>query len=282
MGLYDRPYYREDDGPNWFNARSMVVNLIIVNVAVFLADWLSDNWLTRHFAEQPDLFRRPWEFYQLLTYGFLHDQRQIAHILFNMFFLWMFGTPVEEIYGRAEFLRIYLVAIVVAGLAWALIQVFNPGGNPMVGASGGIMAIMMLFVLNFPRRLIYIWGILPVPAWFLGVMFVAADLLGALDPRGTDVANVAHLGGAAFGFVYFRARWNLGQMMPRRLSDLGRGLFRMRPTIRIHDPQDDSVDLNRQVDQILEKISREGESSLTKKERRALEDASRRYQQRRQ
>lgn len=282
MGLYDRPYYREEERPAWLSGRSMVVNLIILNVAIYLIDWMSDYRLSEYFAAQPDMFRRPWQCYQLLTYGFLHDPNQIAHILFNMFFLWMFGTPVEEIYGSAEFLRIYLVAIVVAGLAWVLIQVANPGGAMMVGASGGIMAVMMLYVFNFPRRLIYIWGVLPVPAWALGVMYVAMDLLGALNPQGTDVANVAHLGGAAFGFVYFRSHINLGRLMPRKLSDLSGSLFRLRPKLRIHDPADEAVDLNRQVDEILEKISREGESSLTKKERRILEDASRRYQRRRQ
>lgn len=260
----------------------MVVNLIILNVAIYLVDWLSDYKLSEYFAVQPDLFRRPWQCYQLLTYGFLHDPNQIAHILFNMFFLWMFGTPVEEIYGAAEFLRIYLVAIVVAGLAWVLIQLANPDGVPMVGASGGIMAIMMLYVFNFPRRLIYIWGILPVPAWALGVLFVAGDLLGALGSRQDGVANVAHLGGAAFGFVYFRSRINLGRLLPRKLSDLSGSMFRLRPKLRIHDPAEEAVDLNRQVDEILEKIHREGESSLTKKERRTLEDASRRYQRRRQ
>jgi hypothetical protein len=103
-----------------------------------------------------------------------------------------------------------------------------------------------------------------------------------MSPSANGVANVAHLGGAAFGFVYFRSHINLGRLMPRKLSDISGSLFRLRPKLRIHDPADEVVDLNRQVDEILEKISREGEASLTKKERRTLEDASRRYQRRRQ
>jgi membrane associated rhomboid family serine protease len=282
MGVYDRPYYREDDGSSWLPGRSMVVSLIIVNVGIYLVDWLSDFRLTEYFALSPQFFRRPWQAYQLLTYGFLHDPQQIAHLVFNMFFLWMFGTPVEGVYGRSEFLRIYLVAIVVAGLAWALIEMFNPSPVAMVGASGGIMAIMMLFVFNFPRQLIYIWGVLPVPAWALGALYVLTDLLGALNPQGSNVANVAHLGGAAFGFAYFRSGINLGRLIPSRWSELSGSLFRFRPKLRIHDPERDARDLNAQVDEILAKIHREGEGSLTRKERRTLEEASRRYQRRRQ
>ena len=127
-----------------------------------------------------DLLHKPWQFYQLLTYGFVHDPHDLRHILFNMFFLWMFGTDVETIYGRAEFLRIYLVSIVVAGLAWVIFTVAatqagaddrghaEPRDRRWSGASGGIMALMAIFVLHFPRRMFYIWGILPLPAWALG------------------------------------------------------------------------------------------------------------------
>jgi hypothetical protein len=68
-------------------------------------------------------------------------------------------------------------------------------------------------------------------------------------------------------------------MIPHRLST---AMFRLRPRLRIHDPEEASRDLNDQVDAILEKISQQGEASLTKKERRTLEDASKRYQRRRQ
>jgi hypothetical protein len=87
------------------------------------------------------------------------------------------------------------------------------------------------------------------------------------------------LGGAVFGFIYYRTGLNLGRLIPRRLS---MGAFRWRPKLRIHDPEEAGKDLNQQVDRILEKISRQGEASLTKSERRTLEEASRRYQRRRQ
>ena len=98
---------------------------------------------------------------------------------------------------------------------------------------------------------------------------------------GNVVANVAHLAGAAFGFLYFQSGRRLGEFIPTRLADVGQW-FRLRPRLRVHDPRKDDRDTaDHDVDAILEKISRQGEASLTKRERRALEEASRRYQRRR-
>jgi rhomboid family protein len=287
MGIYDRPYIRDEQRSTpWGGSRSLVVNLIIINVAVWLASVIFEKqdingWL----ALKTNLFQKPWMCWQLVTYGFAHGG--ILHILFNMFFLWFFGRELEDIYGRAEFLRIYLVAIVFSGLAWVTVSAISGQPGSVIGASGGVMALMMLYVLHFPRRVLLVWGILPTPAWVLGIIFVAMDVLGFAgsaggnaERTGPQVANVAHLGGALFGFVYFRTGMNLGRFVPRRLADLKGPL--LGPKLRIHDPNKEARDLNRQVDAILEKISREGEASLTKKERRTLEEASRRYQRRRE
>lgn len=279
MGISDRTYYRDDERSTWLGNRSMVINLILLNVAIYAVQLLLGTEFTKAISLQSNLLQEPWHFWQLLTYGFAHDPEKITHILFNMFFLWMFGTDLEQIYGRAEFLRFYLVTIVVAGLVWVGVESFGQGGpSVLLGASGGVMGLMILFVLHFPRRMFYIWGIIPMPAWALGCLYVLGDVLGAAEKTG-NVAHVAHLSGVAFGFLYYRAGWNLGRLVPQRLSGT---IFRLRPRLRIHDPEDASRDLNAQVDAILEKISQQGEASLTKKERRTLEEASKRYQRRRQ
>lgn len=285
MGIYDRPYLRDEErSSGWTGGRSLVVNLIIINVVIWLASAIFEkqqlnNWL----ALDSNLFQRPWQCWQLITYGFAHAGAM--HILFNMFFLWFFGRELEDVYGRGEFLRIYLVAVAFSGLAWVTITVATNQQAELVGASGGVMGLMALYVLHFPRRILYIWGVLPMPAWALGVLYVAMDVLGFVSSGrgaegGPQVANVAHLGGALFGLIYFQTKMNLGRFVPRRLSDLAAPI--LRPKLRIHDPDKEARDLNKQVDAVLEKISREGESSLTKKERKTLEEASRRYQRRRQ
>ena len=255
----------------------MVFTLILLNAAIYVADLLFAHRISDALALQPDLFQKPWQFWQLLTYGFVHDPNDLKHILFNMFGLWLFGTDVEHVYGRAEFLRFYLCTIVVAGLVWVATAT-AAGGAPLVGASGGIMGVMILFVMHFPRRIFYIWGLLPLPAWGMAALYVLIDVMGAM--HSTDrVAHSAHLAGVAFGFIYFRTGLNLGRLVPRRLADLR---MRWRPRLRIHDPDEQAHELSQKVDTILEKISRQGEASLTKSERRTLEEASRRYQRRRE
>ncbi len=276
MGLYDRPYYQDEERNAWLSGRSMVVNLILINVGVYVLTILAGDAFARTISLHADLFTHPWQAWQLLTYGFVHD-RDLGHILFNMIGLWVFGNELEGIYGRAEFTRFYVASLIFAGLVWAGFEVFAGQSDASLrGASGAVMALMILWVLHFPKRKLYVWGILPMPGWALGGLYIFFDLayLGSAD----NVAHVAHLAGVAFGVLYQQAGLNLGRWVPSRLSWSS---FRLRPKLRIHRPEEAHQDLTQRVDEILEKISREGEASLTKKERRTLEEASRRYQQRR-
>lgn len=277
MGLYDRDYIREDDQQGFFLGaqRSMVTTLILINVGVFLVDMLMEGKLSKILELQPDLFQRPWNAWQLLTAGFAHDPRNITHIGFNMFELWLFGRDVEAIYGRKEFLRLYLSLIVLSSFVWVISATAMHRSGPMLGASGAVVGIMILFVLHFPRRLINIWFIFPVPAWLLGSLCILQNVLG-LGERRANIAYETHLAGAAFAYIYYATGWNLGRWWPSKFS---LGSLKPRPKLRVHEPERDES-LSDQVDRILEKISREGEASLTAQERRTLEDASRRYQQR--
>lgn len=281
MGIYDREYYREDDqGP--FGARSATVTLVLVNVAFFVANLiLGDHVFGRSLFGwmklDPDLLTHPWQVYQLVTYGFAHEPNDLRHIVFNMLFLWFAGRDVEGIYGRQEFYRIYLTAVVIAGLAFVLLAAVTGEQAPVLGASGAVMAVLALYVMHYPRRTILFMFFLPLPAWVVGVFYLAMEVLGFMNPN-DNTAHIAHLAGAAFGILYYRQRWNLGRIFPSP-QRLGR-LLKQRPRLRVHDPELDEQDLSRRVDEILAKISRTGESSLTRQERRTLEEASRRYQRR--
>jgi len=289
MGLYDREYYREEPrGLVLGGETSVTTTLIIINAAVYLIAVFSTSPLTRVFGLDSDLFTQPQYFWQLLTYGFMHDTANIRHVLFNMFFLWLFGREVETTYGKRLYLQLYLSLVVLSGLVWLLITLAAgqraAGGiegnheSVLIGASGAVTGIMILFVLHYPTRKLLIWGVFPLPVWVLATIQLLQDIQGAFDREGAgNVAYTAHLGGAAFAFLFYRTGWQLGSFLPKRFS-LG-GLKR-RPKLRIHEG-DDEDDLGRRVDRILEKINREGQGSLTKDERRTLERASRRYQQKR-
>ena len=108
MGIYDREYYRDEPrgyslGGDW----SAVTTLMVINVAVFLADAFSSNhWIARTLSlDTGDLFHQPWNVWQLLTYGFVHDPRDIWHLAFNMLGLWVFGRDVELVYGAKSFTK---------------------------------------------------------------------------------------------------------------------------------------------------------------------------------
>jgi membrane associated rhomboid family serine protease len=284
MGLYDREYYRgERQGFTLGGDRMMVTNLILVNVAVYILDLFLDGALRRNFELRPDLFQHPWNAWQLLTAGFIHS-RDMWHIAINMLVLFFFGRDVESIYGRMEFLRIYLMLIVMSSLAWVVSQtIWDRNASGMMGASGAVMGILVLYVLHFPRRMIYIWGIFPLPAWLLGIFYVGSDFMGFIGPQGRgdgpQVAYETHLAGAAFAALYYYSHINLGQLLP------GRGFrgWRPQPRLRVHDPRPDGGGerFDDRVDTILDKVSREGIDSLSAEERQMLEDASRRYQRRR-
>lgn len=132
----------------------------------------------------------------VLTSLFLHGS--IGHVLFNMWFLWIFGNNVEEAFGRVRYLLLYLVGGIAATGAFV---VLNPDSTvPLVGASGAIAAVLGAYAVLFPgHRVLSLvgWLIIPVPAAiFLGVWFIAQFGLG-----GTNVAWEAHAGGFVFGFV---------------------------------------------------------------------------------
>ena len=282
MGIYDRDYYREQQRPGVTlrAPQSIVVTLIIINVAAFLANGLltgETNRITAVLACNSNTLSQPWMWWQLLTYGFAHGS--IQHILFNMLGLWFLGMDIEHHYGRKEFLRLYLAMIVVGGLTWALGETLLGHNNGMViGASGAIAGIVVLYALNFPRRTLLLFFVLPVPAWLVGVLVVLSDLFGAAGHAGdSNIAYTVHLAGAALAFSYYHFGWNFSKLTEGRFS-LSR--FKPRPKLRVHDPQLDKPELSDEVDRILEKIHREGEDSLSRKERRTLESASREYRKR--
>jgi membrane associated rhomboid family serine protease len=307
MGLYERDYYRDVRPALSIHApRTAIGVIILINVLIYVADALFDalgsgHWLTSLLAVhgpspadalpeglmqplwwQAETLTHPWLWWQFITYGFAHSP-EVQHILFNMMGLWFLGPRVEQFYGRKEFLRLYLVLLAAGSVIWAIIIRIPPlTPGLLIGASGAVTGTVVLFALNFPRQTLLLMFVLPVPAWLVGVMVVVLDMLGATGRSGSsNVAYTVHLAGAAFAFLYYQQRWNLGRLFEGRFSwpRLGR-----RPRLRVfqHEADENRQDeLAKEVDRLLEKIHRQGEASLTRKERHTLEDASRQYQKRR-
>lgn len=292
MGYQDRPYFNGSESEwgrrtGWPLANStMVTRLIAINIVVFFLDLLtsttrSGNWLSERMALHSDLWERPWQFYQLLTYGFAHSPvgkgAGILHIVFNLLTLFILGRRLEEKYGPIEFLKIYLLGVLVAGAVWFLVHF--PIDEPMyphrvLGASGAVSAVLALFVLNYPHEKLLFMGSIPLPAWVIGLFALITDISSAFSTRST-IAGEAHLAGAAFGALYFYYRWNFHWIRwPALLTG--------RPRLKVHLPTDPLEDLRRKADRVLQKISEQGESSLTRRERKTLEKWSRLIREKKQ
>ncbi len=136
--------------------------------------------------------------FSLLSSIFLHGG--FAHLLGNMWSLWIFGNNVEDAFGRGGYLAFYLAGGVIASVAHI---VMNPGSTiPVVGASGAIAAVMGAYIILFPRARITTWAVivpLAVPASvFLAIWFVSQFWIAGSSP---DVAWEAHVAGFIFGAV---------------------------------------------------------------------------------
>jgi membrane associated rhomboid family serine protease len=283
MGIYDRQYYHDDETPRRTGSsgpKMVTTQLIIITVAIYLVnEFFFQSKAIQDFSLGSDLFRGNWQAWQLLSYGFLHASLQerngFLHVLFNMYFLFMFGRDVESRYGRQEMLRFYLLAIIVSGAAWLLVQILTNQQNGMlIGASGGVMAVLVLYCFNFPQRKLLLMGIWAVPAWGFGVGYVLLDVFGAAGGGSAKVAYVAHLAGAAFASAYFLLGWKLSG----RDSQSGKNWFKRKPRLKVHQPDADQK-TEQAADKILAKIREHGEESLSKKERRIMEDYSRRMRE---
>jgi membrane associated rhomboid family serine protease len=288
MGFQDRDYYRESSSSIYVT--SMVVKLIIVNGLVFLAEILFDhyrdaagrNYVASLLGVHADTIVNPAYWWQFLTAGFVHDPKYLNHILFNMLGLYCFGMPLEERYGRKDFLRFYLIAVVLGFIVWSASHRFLTPTDPRVlcfGASGGVTAVTLLFCLLYPRATILASFLFPIPAWIMGIIIIVSNLFGS----STGVAYDVHLVGAAFAISYWYFGWNFGRLRGldglQRLFGAPQKWFKPRPPLKVHDPEHYYEDLDAEADRLLEKVAKDGLSSLSNEERRTLEDYSRRTRQ---
>lgn len=176
--------------------------LIAANVAVFAARFpLGERMLYDLFGlHTADVMERG-QVWQLLSYGFLHADG--SHLLFNMLGIYFFGSLVEERIGARRFRLFYLFCVLLAGAVQILVDLgFRRRGGVTVGASGGIMGILVMCALCEPRRVVYLWGLFGMEMRFLVPAYVLLDLVGA-GSGFSGIAHAAHLGGALGGLLYY-------------------------------------------------------------------------------
>ena len=298
MGIYDRQYYKnESQGfslETLTRGQSIVIILIGINVAVFILDAILGSSpsgvgrLSEFLKVSNSDVAQPWYWFRFLTYGFAHANAR--HLLGNMIGLYFFGRAAEMVYGSRTFLWMYLTALLAGSVVWMAGVQFSGKNQAVLGASGGVAAVVILFCINFPNQKVYLLFLpfIGIPAWLLGVVFVGADLLGQFGGRSSsDIAFTVHLVGAAYAWIFYKTGWEISRLWGGSVGSSGGSsllnVFKRKPKLRVHRGPRDEVGQHDQLaaraDAILKKLHQQGEASLTNAERKILEDYSRSIKQ---
>ena len=245
----------------------VVKYLLIANAAVFFAMILlkivmgeNFGWFLYILGLNPSwvMHGAIWQF---VTYMFLHGG--LWHLALNMLWVWMFGCSLEADWGSRPFFNYYFFTGIAAGVVNFLPTI---GSNvPTIGASGAVFGIIVAYAMAYPNRMIYIMGIFPMKVKHFAIFAVGMNLYEAAlntNPNAGGVAHFAHLGGALFGYLYLkygdRVRWTLPRI---RFNTKSQGEKKV---------EDWEEFMQNEIDPLLDKISREGFGSLTKRERKIL------------
>lgn len=291
-----------------YNMPPVTKNIIIINVLFFLAMYVTPRYgidLTQtmglHFFMASD-----FKIYQLLTYMFMHGN--FAHILFNMFAVWMFGRIVETAWGSRRFLIYYLICGIGAGLFQEIVQYIDYVASGMqaydnvdigtavipmdtylnmlttVGASGAVYGILLAFGLSYPEERLFIIPIpIPIKAKYFVIGYAVIELLSGLYGSNDGVAHFAHLGGMVVGFLLILYWTKKNSMSGGYLEKINNWFQnRRKPKMKVHYGEKEAdyqynarkKENQEEIDRILDKVRKSGYESLTVDEKKKLFESS--------
>lgn len=239
--------------------------LVIINVGMYLLQIITESQLDmiRIFGlSTKTIWPLIW---QPITYMFMHGG--VWHVAINMFILWMFGSELEAIWGKTEFLKYYFVTGIGAGLVWLL---FNIGGSNaiLIGASGAVYGILMAYGLMFPNRIVYLYFLFPVKVkWF--VLFIGAIAFFSSMGTGSNISHLTHLSGMLIGYLYLR----FSDHWRNIVFNFRKKIVEMRSMQKDKDNQQ-KMKLQQEVDTLLDKANICGWESLSEEEQLKLQSSS--------
>jgi membrane associated rhomboid family serine protease len=269
-----------------------LTKIILASVIIFLVDNLvgryfgMGNWLGLPGSFGEFIFK-PWT---IITYMFMHGG--FMHVLFNMLWLYWMGQLIIEYLNKDRFVAIYFLGGIVGGLTYLLLynamELTGNGtmGAGLIGASAGVMAIVIAaatLLPNFEVQLFLI-GRLPLKYVGLGILIITS----LLDFTNNMGGKVAHLGGALVGYLFVK-QLQSGTDWSKFFTALYSpilGLFKSKPKMRVvknqrakttqktRTQQEPRVNDQARIDAILDKISSSGYDALTEEEKRILFRAS--------
>lgn len=277
---------------NYLQSNNAIKRIIAYNVAVFLALALlkvgafllnissPQNVFTAYFtlpASFNAFIYKPWS---IITYMFLHDG--FLHILFNMLWFYWIGGLLQEYLGNKRVYQAYFIGGIFGGLiymlAYNIFPVFGEVKNLAfaMGASAGVLSAVVAAATLLPNYEVQLLLIGNVKLKWLALVSVFIDLLSI--PNGNAGGHIAHIGGALFGFIFIKYLY-ANSVFNTFFEALGK-LFTPKPKLKVHyktgSPKQASAVKPSQhdIDLILDKISKSGYDSLSKKEKEQLFKAS--------
>ncbi len=180
------------------------IGVLVICVAVFLLNNISAELALWPFYSG---YFQPW---QLITYAFLHGG--FNHLFFNMFAVWMFGFPIEKMWGSKKYAEYFFICVLGAGLIQLLVQYISGNVYPTIGASGAVFGLLLAYGVTWPNnKLILIFFPVPIKAKWFVLIYGVAELIFGVTGAMPQVAHYAHLGGLLFGAgLLWRWGWRPG------------------------------------------------------------------------
>lgn len=259
--------------------KGAIRNIIIINVAVFIVMNLPpvetvENFFLLTFGIVPKFVWSRGFIWQPLTYLFIHGG--FWHILMNMFVLWMFGTEIENYWGKKEFYKYYFITGIGSGLITLLFGLNST--IPVVGASGAIYGILVAFALMFPNRYLYLYLLIPIKAKYFVIFIAVVTFFSTITPGTSNISHLTHLGGFLIGFVYLK-RWQISSFVRSKFPNIRIKIpiRRVRKTSKDEEfikKYDTDETFKEELNLILDKINRDGYDTLNEEEKRTLYLAS--------
>lgn len=193
-------FFRRPFKYTYFHA---TLSLIIINFLVYFLI-KQNNSLMNYLSLNVFNVIEGKMYWQFLTYMFVHYD--FSHIFFNMLALLIFGITVEKAMGSKEFLLFYFI-VGIFGSILSFILFFFTGQffSFLLGASGVVYGILFAYATCFPRSIISIWGIIPVPAPILVLLYTIIEIVSQVFSN-SNIAHFAHLFGFLAAFLYFIIR----------------------------------------------------------------------------
>ncbi len=271
----------------------IVKKLMIINGLVFLlqqtAGIFHPGIIERLFGLSHAGLFYEFKIWQPFTYMFLHGSW--THIILNLISFWMFAGELEQMWGSRTFLRYYLFSGIGAGLFIMIMNFFifyKYGYAPVtIGASGAIYGILLAYGMTWPNREVYLYFVLPVKIKYLIIGFGLIAFFGTLSSAagaGGNISQIGHLGGLISGYIYILYKRNSGgRQAEDEKRDYNNNVHYINEFLkkerlkRKQQEIDKRSEAKKIIDVLLEKIAREGMSSLSPKERKMLEWARKHY-----